>query len=115
MRRECMTKLFAICLIAVLSNFTIQGSAQDKQALRLVQTIPLPGVTGRLDHMGVDLDGKRLFVAAVSNNTLEVVDLVSLATWLGPLAAVCFGPPCGTLRLGCSVLLERSPKGGAEA
>jgi hypothetical protein len=30
---------------------------------------------GRLDHMGVDLEKKRLFVAAVTNNTLEVVDL----------------------------------------
>jgi hypothetical protein len=26
-----------------------------------VQTIPLPGVTGRLDHMGVDMEKKRLF------------------------------------------------------
>jgi len=40
-----------------------------------VQTIPLPGITGRLDHMGVDLERKRLFVAAVANNALEVVGL----------------------------------------
>jgi hypothetical protein len=43
--------------------------------LRLVETIPLPGVKGRLDHMAVDLERKRLFVAAVGNNSLEVVDL----------------------------------------
>jgi hypothetical protein len=70
-----MTKLFAVFFIAVFSGCVIQSSAQEKQALRLVQTIPLPGVTGRLDHMGVDLEKKRLFVAAVANNTLEVVDL----------------------------------------
>jgi hypothetical protein len=49
--------------------------AQEKQTLRLVQTIPLPNVKGRLDHMGVDLEQRRLFVAAVSNNSLEVIDL----------------------------------------
>src|SRR3981081_4171097 len=66
-----MIKLLA-CFIAV-SAFS--ASAQEKQALRLVQTIPLPGVKGRLDHMAVDLEKKRLFVAAVTNNSLEVVDL----------------------------------------
>ena len=45
--------------------------------LRLVQTIPLPGVNGRIDHLAVDPDGKRLFIAALGNNTLEVVDLAS--------------------------------------
>jgi len=44
-----------------------------KQALRLVQTIPCPESQGALDHMGVDLEKKRLFVAAVANNKLEVV------------------------------------------
>src|SRR5258707_2304014 len=70
-----MMKLLAMCCVAVFAGFVIQTSAQEKQALRLVQTIPLPGVAGRLDHMGVDLEKKRLFVAAVANNTLEVVDL----------------------------------------
>ncbi len=70
-----MTKRLAISWIALLAGFALFTSAQEKQALRLVQTILLPGVTGRLDHMGVDLEKKRLFVAAVANNTLEVVDL----------------------------------------
>jgi DNA-binding beta-propeller fold protein YncE len=68
-------KLIAVCCIAMVAGFAVQTSAQEKQALRLVRTIPLPGVTGRLDHMGVDLEKKRLFVAASANNTLEVVDL----------------------------------------
>jgi DNA-binding beta-propeller fold protein YncE len=46
-------------------------------ALRRVQTIPLPGVQGRIDHLAVDLAEGRLFVAALENNTLEVVDLKS--------------------------------------
>jgi DNA-binding beta-propeller fold protein YncE len=49
--------------------------AEDKEPLRLVQTIPLPNVKGRIDHMDVDVKGERLFVAGLENGTLEVVDL----------------------------------------
>jgi hypothetical protein len=45
------------------------------EALKLLGTIPLPGVTGRFDHFAIDALGKRLFVAALGNNTLEVIDL----------------------------------------
>jgi hypothetical protein len=72
---EPMTKLLVVCCLAMVVGFGGQASAQERQALRLVQTIPLPVVRGRLDHMGVDLEKKRLFVAASDNNTLEVVDL----------------------------------------
>lgn len=45
--------------------------------LVLVQRIPLPNVAGRMDHLGVDLAGKRLFAAALGDNqnTVEVVDI----------------------------------------
>ena len=45
------------------------------QPLHLVKTIPLPEVQGRIDHMEVDVAGQRLFVSALGNHTLEVVDL----------------------------------------
>jgi DNA-binding beta-propeller fold protein YncE len=51
------------------------GAQQAKEPLRLVQTIPLPNVKGRIDHMDVDVKGLRLFVAGLENGTLEVVDL----------------------------------------
>jgi hypothetical protein len=70
-----MRKLFAMCCIAMIAGFTSKTPAREQEALRLVQTIPLPGVAGRLDHMAVDLEKKRLFVAAVTNGTLEVLDL----------------------------------------
>jgi DNA-binding beta-propeller fold protein YncE len=35
----------------------------------------MPNVKGRIDHMDVDVEGKRLFVAAVENGSMEVVDL----------------------------------------
>jgi DNA-binding beta-propeller fold protein YncE len=49
--------------------------AEEAGSLRLIQTIPLPNVEGRIDHMAVDLKGQRLFVAALGNNTVEVLDL----------------------------------------
>lgn len=50
------------------------ASAPD---LKLVQTIPLPGVKGRFDHFAIDTRGRRLFVAALGNNTLEVIDIAA--------------------------------------
>jgi DNA-binding beta-propeller fold protein YncE len=61
--------------LLVVWNIAPMVCAQDKVPLKLVQTIPLPGVKGRMDHLGVDLKGKRLFAAALDNNTLEVIDL----------------------------------------
>lgn len=57
------------CLVALAT------SAQDRALLQLKQTIPLPGVEGRIDHLDVDLVGERLFVCALGNNTVEVIDL----------------------------------------
>ncbi len=44
------------------------------QSPRLEKTILLPGVDGRIDHFSVDIAGKRLFMAALGNNTVEVID-----------------------------------------
>lgn len=49
--------------------------AQAAAPLRLVQTVPLPDVHGRIDHFDVDLAHQRLFMSALGNNTLEVFDL----------------------------------------
>jgi DNA-binding beta-propeller fold protein YncE len=39
------------------------------------KSIELPGVKGRIDHLAYDAVGKRLFVAALGNGSVEVVDL----------------------------------------
>jgi DNA-binding beta-propeller fold protein YncE len=57
------TLLFAACSILTA------------QPLHLESTIPLPNVGGRIDHLSVDVTGQRLFVSALGNNTVEVVDL----------------------------------------
>jgi YVTN family beta-propeller protein len=40
-----------------------------------VQVIALPNVVKRIDHFAIDPAGKRLFVAALGNGTLEVLDV----------------------------------------
>ena len=42
-----------------------------------VQVIVLPGVQRRIDHFAVDAAGHRLFVSALGNHTLEVVDVAA--------------------------------------
>jgi DNA-binding beta-propeller fold protein YncE len=50
-------------------------SAQKDAPLQLKQMISLPGVEGRIDHFSLDAANDRLFVCALGNNSLEVVDL----------------------------------------
>lgn len=69
-----MVKLHTTITAAVVL-IAIGASAQDTGPLRLVGTIPLPNVKGRIDHMAIDVKGQRLFVAALGNNTLEIIDL----------------------------------------
>jgi len=63
------------CFLIGFMTAAINAQAQDTPALRLAQTVPLPGVEGRIDHMAVDVKGERLFIAALGNNTVEVLDL----------------------------------------
>ncbi len=63
-------------LVTLFVVFLVTAQAEEKPTpLRLVQTIPLPNVEGRIDHMAVDVEGQRLFIADLGNNTLEVIDL----------------------------------------
>jgi len=68
-------KIFSVLVLTVLASLSTQAYAQDHAPLRLVQTIPMPNVKGRIDHMDVDVKGKRLFVAGLENGSVEVVDL----------------------------------------
>jgi hypothetical protein len=55
----------ALMFVAGLAN--LRG--QTKEPLALVQTIPIPDVKGRLDHLWVDVGGKQLFVAGLENGS----------------------------------------------
>lgn len=73
-----MKRHFALFL-PLLFGFVVSAQGQASPPLKLLQKIPMPNVKGRLDHFGVDLRGRRLFVAALGDdqNTVEVIDLKS--------------------------------------
>src|SRR5215469_2680571 len=93
-----MKKLSGRCLALLLLLLSVPTTAnsQDhgKQLLRLVQTISMPNVRGRLDHMDVDVPGKCLYVAGLENGSVEVVDLQS-GKWVRSLGG--FKKPQGAL------------------
>jgi hypothetical protein len=49
--------------------------AGPPQPLVRVKTISLGGLDGRIDHMCVDTQNERLYAAALTNDSLEVIDL----------------------------------------
>jgi DNA-binding beta-propeller fold protein YncE len=51
--------------------------SQGTKFLSLSARIDLPGVNGRIDHFSADLKGQRLFVSALGNHTVEVLDVQS--------------------------------------
>jgi DNA-binding beta-propeller fold protein YncE len=72
-------------------------AAQSAAPLKLKQAIPLSGVEGRIDHFAFDLAGERLFVCALGNNTVEVLDLrkgdrIHSITGLGAPQGVAYAP-----------------------
>lgn len=56
----------------ILAGLLASISVADEFPYR---SIPLPGVEGRIDHMAFDERGGRLFVAALGNNTVEIVNV----------------------------------------
>jgi DNA-binding beta-propeller fold protein YncE len=93
---------------ALLLAWSSAGAAQESSVLVLKSHIPLRKVEGRIDHLSVDVKGQRLFVAAVSNHTLEVIDLKAgqLAHTITDLAepqGVFYDPATGHLFVACGL------------
>src|SRR3974377_2460654 len=73
-RRLVLMKLIAKWISCVLLAVA-SVAAQQLAPLKLIQTIPLPGVAGKFDHYSFDAKRNRLYLAASGNKTVEVVDL----------------------------------------
>lgn len=71
------TPISASLVFGMLHFASTRVDGQEPQVLSVQTHIPLAGVKGRIDHFSVDVKGQRLFVAAVENHTLEVIDLKS--------------------------------------
>ena len=63
-----MRQLLPLIVLVLCSSSIARGANRE---------IPLPGVQGRIDHFAIDTEGKRLFLAAPGNNTVEVIDLAA--------------------------------------
>jgi DNA-binding beta-propeller fold protein YncE len=61
--------------IASLLFFASLAVSQEPAALSLKTRIALPNVNGRMDHFAVDVKGQRLFVSALGNHSVEVLDI----------------------------------------
>jgi len=66
-----MRSILTMMMLALVSVYVV--SAQTP--LTLVGTIDLAGVEGRIDHLAIDLGTQRLYMAALGNNTVEVLDV----------------------------------------
>ena len=69
-----MKHLVLAIIIALAGNY-LAATDSEGAGLQLKQTISLPGVEGRIDHLDLDAANERLFVCALGNNTVEVLDL----------------------------------------
>src|SRR5262245_2107410 len=67
-----MSLALAARMLAV-GDAAIQAPA-SKEPLTLARSIDLPHVEGRIDHLAFDASTQRLFVAALGNNTVEILD-----------------------------------------
>jgi DNA-binding beta-propeller fold protein YncE len=69
------------CLILIYCVLSFRCNSQglnnniEKEKLTLVSKISLPNVTGRIDHISYDTINQLAFIAALSNNSVEVVDV----------------------------------------
>lgn len=68
--------LVAVAALATRGMHTAKAQSTDRDILplQLEEQIPVPNVAGRLDHFTADVKRKRLFVSALGNNTVEVID-----------------------------------------
>jgi DNA-binding beta-propeller fold protein YncE len=73
-----MNARILILIVSVLCSCFCSCKAQPSFGdgyLAMTRTVQMPGVKGRIDHMDVNVKDKIVYIAALGNNTLEVIDL----------------------------------------
>lgn len=74
--RRCVSCSGLAVTLALLIPLTVaQAAVTPAEPLVLESTFPLPDVRGRIDHMAVDSRRQHLIVAALGNDTVEVIDI----------------------------------------
>jgi DNA-binding beta-propeller fold protein YncE len=72
-------KLISRFLITSSAAFVLCGCYAQSNSVKLISTISLTGVNGRIDHMAYNSRKQALYIAALGNNSIEVVDLKTSA------------------------------------
>ncbi len=80
MRKLLVVTAAFVAILGVMAgrsirNATAQSRERELLPLQLEEQIPVPGVSGRLDHFTADAKRKRIFVSALGNNSVEVIDV----------------------------------------
>jgi hypothetical protein len=80
MRKFVLIGGLSLVVLGILSSYSskkavAQNSTRELLPLQLEEQIPVPSVAGRIDHFSADAKRKRLFVSALGNNSLEVIDV----------------------------------------
>jgi len=73
-----MRLAYTCAAVFLLATSAAARPPLQTEALRAAGAVALPGVEGRFDHFAIDLAGQRLFVAALGNNTMEVIDVAGM-------------------------------------
>jgi YVTN family beta-propeller protein len=74
MRYTCVVCFVAIVAVSLAPN-RASSQAPTSSLMQLESKIPLGDVSGRIDHLAIDLSRRRLFVAELGNDTVGVIDL----------------------------------------
>src|SRR5215469_6766444 len=78
MSQRAERRFAAAAFLSLMSGLSAVASAETVDPPFVLEAkIPLGEVNGRIDHLGVDLNRRRLFVAELGNNTLGAVDLAA--------------------------------------
>jgi DNA-binding beta-propeller fold protein YncE len=72
----CGIGVLTASIVLIVGSVPGKGG-EEREPLKRVVTIQLKGASGPLDHLFVDAKHARLFVANQSNDTLDVVDLMT--------------------------------------
>lgn len=71
--------ILRVAILTLLAALPLQIARAQPPPLKQIATIALPNVAGRIDHLAFDAEHRRLFVAALGNDTVEVLDAASNA------------------------------------
>jgi DNA-binding beta-propeller fold protein YncE len=82
-----------MCALICMAGLGAVIQSQPAAPLHLIQTLAIDkGVTGRFDHMAIDVQGGRLFLTAADHHSIQIFDLKS-GKWMRSITGL--GKPAG--------------------